>query len=118
MQHRRQQPVWRIFDMPLGYFGFVYYLYMFGLAALLASDPFSRGLRFYAAIGVLSSICFMYIQFTFIHAFCIYCAISAALTLLLFLAALWHVRTMSVAPHRQLSGGRWPASHRAVHQTR
>ena len=51
-------------------------------------------------------------------AFCIYCAISAALTLLLFLAALWHVRTMSVAPHRQLSGGRWPASHRAVHQTR
>jgi uncharacterized membrane protein len=35
----------RVLDMPLGYFGFVYYLYMFGLAALLAFEPFSRSLR-------------------------------------------------------------------------
>lgn len=114
-------PYARIFDMPLGYFGFVYYLYMFALAALLASDPFSRGLRLgalvYAAIGVLSSICFMYIQFTFIHAFCIYCMISAALTVLLLLAALWHVRSMPVRARRQPSGARSVAWDRVVPQT-
>jgi len=86
-----------IVDVPLGYFGFVYYLYMFVFAALLAFDPFSRGLRWgtllYAAIGVSFSIYFMYVQFTFIHAFCIYCLISAVLTLLLLVAALWHVKT-------------------------
>src|SRR5207302_3273361 len=68
-------PYARIFGVPLGYFGLVYYLYMFALAALLAWDPSSRSLRVgvlaYAAVGVLLSLCFMYIQFTFIRAFCI-----------------------------------------------
>jgi uncharacterized membrane protein len=90
-------PYARIFGVPLGYFGLVIYLHMFALAAILAFDPFSRGLRagalLYAALGVFSSICFMYIQITFIHAFCIYCLISAILTLLLFTAALAHFRT-------------------------
>src|SRR5512144_3138838 len=49
-------PYARIFDLPVGYFGVVYYLYMFCLAALLAFDPLSRGLRFaaiaYSALGV------------------------------------------------------------------
>jgi uncharacterized membrane protein len=89
-------PYARIFGMPLGYFGLIYYLYMFGIVALLALDPFSRGLRLgalaYAAIGVLFSAWFMYIQFTFIHAFCIYCLMSAALTVLLLIAAISHVR--------------------------
>ncbi len=87
-------PYARIFGLPLGYFGLVYYLYMFGLAALLAVDPFSRGLRWgtllYAAIGLSFSLCFMYIQFTYIRAFCIYCLISAVATLLFFIAALRH----------------------------
>ena len=34
-----------MFDLPFGHYGVVYYLYMFGLAALLAFDPQSRGLR-------------------------------------------------------------------------
>ena len=71
----------RVLDMPLGYFGFVYYFYMFGLAALLAFDPFSRSLRWgallYAAMASSYQSPFMYIQFTFIHAFCIYCLISS-----------------------------------------
>lgn len=95
-------PYSRIFGVPFGYFGLVYYLAMFGLAALLAFDPFSRGLRLgallYAAIGVSSSIYFMYVQFTFIHAFCIYCLISAVLTLLLLIVALSHFRATRVAP--------------------
>lgn len=57
------------------YFGIVYYLYMFGLTALFAFDPFERALRLaalhYAAIGVCFSIYSMYLQLTFIHAFCI-----------------------------------------------
>jgi uncharacterized membrane protein len=89
-------PYARIFGMPLGYFGLVYYLYMVGLVALLALDRFSRGLRIgvlaYAAIGAFASLWFMYIQFNFIRAFCIYCLISAALTLLLLIAAISHAR--------------------------
>ena len=95
-------PYARIVDVPLGYFGLVYYVYMFGLAALLAFDPFSRGLRLgvllLAATGVAFSIYFMYIQVTFIHAFCIYCLVSAVLTLLLLVAALWHFRATRIDP--------------------
>jgi uncharacterized membrane protein len=86
----------RIFDLPVGYYGVVYYLYMFLLAALLAYDPFSRGIRLaaivYSAIGVGFSIYFSYLQVTFIHAFCIYCLVSAITTLLLFIAAISHFR--------------------------
>ena len=87
-------PYARIYNLPVGYFGVVYYLYMFGLAALLAFDPFSRGLRFaalaYSVLGVGFSIYFMYLQIAFIHAFCIYCLVSAVTTLLLFIAAFSH----------------------------
>ena len=89
-------PYARIFGLPLGYFGLVYYVYMFGLAALLAFDPLSRGLRLgallYAAVGISLSIGFFYIQLAYIRAFCIYCLISAAATLMLFVAASWHFR--------------------------
>lgn len=89
-------PYARIYNLPVGYFGVVYYLYMFGLAALLAFDPFSRALRYatlgYAALGVSFSIYFMYLQIAFIHAFCIYCLVSAVTTLLLFIAAIAQFR--------------------------
>jgi uncharacterized membrane protein len=95
-------PYARIFGVPLGYLGVVFYLYMFGLAALIAFDPISRGLRLgallYTAIGVSSSTFFMYVQFSFVHAFCIYCLISAVLTLMLFIAALSHFRATGVEP--------------------
>ena len=87
----------RIYDVPVGYYGVVYYLSMAGLAALLAFDPFSRALRLaalgYAGLGVGFSIYFMVLQAAFIRAFCIYCLISAVTTLLLFLAAFLHWRT-------------------------
>jgi uncharacterized membrane protein len=91
-------PYARIYDLPVGYYGVVYYLYMFGLAALLALDPFSRGLRIaalaYSALGVCFSIYFMYLQIAFIHAFCIYCLVSAVTTLVLLIAAVFHIRTI------------------------
>jgi len=93
-------PYARIVGVPLGYFGLIFYLYMFGLTALLAFDPLSRGLRLgallYAALGVTSSIYFMYVQVTFIHAFCIYCVVSALLTLLLLVAALVHFKSTAL----------------------
>jgi uncharacterized membrane protein len=89
----------RIFGLPLSYFGLVYYSYLLGLAALLAYDPLSRGLRLgallYTAMGLAASIYFMYLQITYIHAVCIYCLISAVLTLLLVTVALWHWRAAS-----------------------
>src|SRR6516225_6937943 len=42
-------PYSRVFGVPMSYFGFIYYLYMFVSAARLASDPFSKSLRFRAA---------------------------------------------------------------------
>jgi uncharacterized membrane protein len=59
-------PYARIFDLPFGYYGVVYYVYMFGLAALLAYDPLSRGLRIgavlYTVLGVLFSFYFMVLR--------------------------------------------------------
>ena len=89
-------PYARIFNLPVGYYGVIYYLCMFGLAALLAFDPLSRGLRLaaliYSALGVGFSIYFMYLQYNFIHAFCIYCLVSGVTTLLLFIAAISHFK--------------------------
>lgn len=90
----------RILDLPVGYFGVVYYLYMFCLAALLTFDPFSRGLGWgaimYAALGVCFSVYFINLQINFIHAFCIYCLVSAITSLLLFISAIWHLWATSV----------------------
>jgi uncharacterized membrane protein len=89
-------PYARIFGVPVGYFGLIFYLCLLASAALLAFDPQSHGLclgaLFFAALGVSFSTYFMYIQFTFIHAFCIYCLISAVMTILLLIAALAHFR--------------------------
>jgi len=93
-------PYARVAGVPLGYFGFVYYLYAFGLGVLLAFDLWSRGLRWgavlYGAIGVCFSVYFMYVLRTYIHAFCIYCVVSAVLTVLLLATAVWHYRTTQV----------------------
>ena len=43
-------PYSRVFGVPMSYFGFIYYLYMFALAARLAFEPFSNSLRFRAVL--------------------------------------------------------------------
>ena len=91
-------PYARIFDLPVGYYGVIYYLHMFGLAALLTYDPLSRGLRIgavlYAALGVLLSLYFMVLQIGYIKAFCIYCLVSAVTTLVLAVAAVSHLKAV------------------------
>ena len=95
-----QSPYARIFGVPLSYFGLVFYLYLFGLAALLVFDPFARGLRLgarvYAALGVAYSIYGMYLQLGAIRAICIYCLISAVMTVLLLIAASWHFKATRI----------------------
>jgi uncharacterized membrane protein len=84
----------RIFGLPVGYYGVVYYLYMVGVAALLASDPLSPALRrgavLYAVLGVAFSLYFVVLQVGYIRAFCVYCLISAVTTVLLAIAAISH----------------------------
>jgi uncharacterized membrane protein len=87
-------PYSRVFGVPMSYFGFIYYVFMFGLAARLAYEPASKSLRFrvvlYAGLGAVSSVYFIYLQLGFIQAICSYCIISAIVSFLLLLAALWH----------------------------
>jgi uncharacterized membrane protein len=87
-------PYSRLFGMPMSYFGFIYYLFMFGLAARLAYDPAANSVRFrailYAALGAISSAYFIYLQLGLIAAICSYCLISAVTSVLLLFAAAWH----------------------------
>lgn len=89
-------PYSSVLGVPLSYLGLVYYVYLLALAILLAIDPESKGLRFgmlaYTAIGLLLSIGFELFQFFVIDALCLYCGISAATTLVLFILAVWHWR--------------------------
>jgi uncharacterized membrane protein len=87
-------PYSRVFGMPMSYFGFIYYLFMFGLAARLAYEPAANSVRFravlYAALGAISSAYFIYLQLGLIAAICSYCLISAVTSVLLLFAAVWH----------------------------
>jgi uncharacterized membrane protein len=87
-------PDGRIFGVPIGVYGLIFYLIMIVLAALLAFFRSSHRLRLvallYAVIGVLFSIYFFYLDLAFIRAFCIYCLISAILTVLLLIYAIAH----------------------------
>ena len=82
--------------VPFAYLGLLYYLHMLGLALLLTVDPSSRGLRYaalaYTGIGLLCSVGFELFQYFVIGALCLYCGISAATTLILFIFAVRHYR--------------------------
>jgi uncharacterized membrane protein len=97
-------PYSRVFGTPMSYFGFIYYLFMFGLAARLAYEPFSNSLRFrailYAALGAVSSTYFLYLQLGYIREVCSYCLISAVTSFLLLFATFWHFQTTRHATTR------------------
>jgi len=95
-----RSPYAKIFGVPMSYFGLIFYLYMLGLAAFLAFDPYSRGQRYaallYTFIGVCYSAYSLYLQLFVIHAVCIYCLTSVLATMLLFGLALWHFRSTRI----------------------
>lgn len=91
----------KFFGIPWSYIGLVYYGYMLCLSVLLVIDPNSRGLKWgalaYTGFGVVySSWAIFYIQLSVIGAICQFCAISAFITLLLFITAVWHWRSSGV----------------------
>jgi uncharacterized membrane protein len=89
-------PYGSIFGVPIGVYGLIFYLIMIILTLLLVFFRFSRRLRLavllYAVTGVLFSVYFYYLDLVYIRAFCIYCLISAILTVLLLIYAIAHFR--------------------------
>lgn len=80
-----QSPYSHLFGIPLGLYGVGFYVLVFVLAAVIAILPqrlFYRLLHLLALAGVLASIVFVFIQFALIKAVCIYCLVSAGITLL------------------------------------
>ena len=87
----------KFLGVPLSYIGLVFYGYMLCLAILLMIDPHSRALRWAALLYTgfafaLSLFFIFYIQLTLIHALCMYCALSAITTFVLFSLSGWHYR--------------------------
>lgn len=85
-----ESPFSNLFGIPLALYGVAFYSGMFILAAvelLLSRSPLRRWLQAGALAGALASVCFTLIQQFLIGAFCIYCIISAALTVLMLICA-------------------------------
>lgn len=82
--------------VPFAYLGLLYYLFVLFMGLLLLLDPRGLGVRVgvvvLAGVGLACSIGFELFQFFVIGALCLYCGISAATALLLFVTALWHWR--------------------------
>ena len=92
----------KFMGVPLSYIGIVYYGYMLCLVSLLAFEPESRALRLaallYTSLGFLLSLIFIfYIQLGLIHALCLYCAISAMTSVILFSLSVWHFKATYLA---------------------
>lgn len=80
-----------LFGVPLAYLGFAFYLAIFalGVALLARNTPFVRVLLLiFAFAGLVLSSYFFYLQALVIEAFCVYCLISAIISVLLFLVSL------------------------------
>lgn len=94
----------KFFGVSLSYIGLVYYVGMLALGIVLSTDPRSFGLRWatvaYATIGLGLSIYFeFYIQMYLIGALCMYCAISALVTLAFFSVAVQHYKATRDVSH-------------------
>lgn len=80
----------RLFGIPLAIYGVVFYSVVFILAALellLYNRVLRRVLQVAAVVGVLFSLYFVFVQEFLIGAFCIYCFVSAVITLFILVCA-------------------------------
>lgn len=85
-------PYSKIWGVPIAYLGVFYYIGMLKIAFWTNIVPSlaTAGRRLFvwgAILGALASLVFVYIQYTYIGAFCIYCLLSAVATWLLGLCA-------------------------------
>jgi uncharacterized membrane protein len=90
-----------MFGVPLAYAGLLFYMVVFVLGLRLFSEGNTLFLRKFlflvTSIGFLSSAYFVYVQAVLIEAFCIYCLVSAVMSVLLFLVSLWIYREKKVS---------------------
>ncbi|MFA6414944.1 MAG: vitamin K epoxide reductase family protein [Candidatus Paceibacterota bacterium] len=79
-----------IFGIPLAEFGVLFYSIMFVIAALevvIFDQLLRRVLQVVSLVGLAASLYFTSVQIFLIGAFCIYCSVSALITLLIFILA-------------------------------
>lgn len=89
-------PYAKVFGVPLSLFGVVFYAAMIALSFVMLVIPNARAALWIlgaAALGVLFSTYFVYLQFYVIDAICIYCMFSALISgvLLLLALLLWRI---------------------------
>src|SRR5665213_3605414 len=81
-----------LFGIPLGVYGLGFYGLVLALSAFelfFAGEALVRkGIQFVTTLGLLASALFMYLQLFVIGAICVYCTISAVISLLVWLLAL------------------------------
>ncbi|MBI5405533.1 vitamin K epoxide reductase family protein [Candidatus Kaiserbacteria bacterium] len=81
----------RIFNIPVAELGVLFYAALFVLAALEIVAPdrrVRRTLQAASAVGVAASAYFVVVQAFVIREFCVYCSVSALITLLIFACAI------------------------------
>lgn len=81
-----QSPYSKLFGIPLGLYGVVFYgliLVLSVVALKTSSHSVSRGLLLVSGVGALASVAFLYIQFFLIKALCMYCLLSAVISFVL-----------------------------------
>ena len=96
-----ESPYSRVLGVPLADFGVAFYGLLFILAALELAYPMRyvrRAIQGLAAAGLIASAYFMFLQFSVINAVCIYCTVSAVISLLIFVLAYF---IEPFAPHRR-----------------
>ena len=84
-----------LFGIPLGIYGLVFYIAIFALVMwsfFMTRKLLTRTLRIISTIGVLVSIVLFFVQLSLINAFCLYCEVSAVLTVLIFIVAWLPIR--------------------------
>ncbi len=83
-----------LWGVPISLFGLFFYVTVLGLALWSRSDRRARlPLVILTTIGLLVSAYLFYLQSAILKAFCQYCLISAGLSVLLFLGAIWYSRS-------------------------
>lgn len=96
-----QSPYSHLFGIPLGAYGFVFYCFIFVLAAVALVEPglhARRGLYLFGIAGAIASALFIAIQALVIKALCVYCLGSAVIAFLVCYLAYRCYKTLPPAP--------------------
>jgi uncharacterized membrane protein len=99
-----QSPYSKLFGIPLGVYGVLFYGLLFVAAAATFTGQLKHGAKFLLALtafGALASLVFVFVQVFLIKALCIYCLASAGISFATLLAA-WRLvykpRVVEVVP--------------------